>query len=323
MASIQSYIARLKFIRPYVRDFGAQAGYDIRSSGTWSSARKAQITRYFELITDMKARATHVYRPRKKKNLANYKRAVGIQSYRKLKVGFIQAPTELTMEGTRVPVKTRVKFKKDGTMKVSYNNISRETLNFEDFGISQEQLALAPVESVKVILGDTAYDYYSITAGLFEVGRGVTNFYKGKELPGIVAALIERYSHFNYDADDKNSSYFGNWLHGVTGYNISVKQVMSYHEAQRNYLQKKDKINRKIKNAKTYIERLDMIIKAISTPRGLKLYQREYDFIKTVLKDRKNWTDKQKATRIKIKRRQIEDQNKRIRKLIVDRTKIN
>ena len=61
--SIAEYKDRLALVRHYTTGFYSRDGYDMRKATDWSSAKKAQITRYYKFIIEINSQEKHFYRP--------------------------------------------------------------------------------------------------------------------------------------------------------------------------------------------------------------------------------------------------------------------
>lgn len=321
---LSEYKYRLKQIRHYTKGFDTAGGYDLRKASTWSSAKKAQINRYYDFINSINSREKHFYRPRNKKNLRVALTATGAESFHKFKGAFIATKSELTVTGARKKITPKIRITKKGRLKVTVGNIHRDTLLFSDFGISKKDFVLDPETALDTILDETDYKYYTIMAGEFEEGRGqgVPQQYKPDSLKQRYMELLNKYSAENYGTG-KNSSYYANWLFGVIGYNFAkLNDLKEYKIAERDHKIKRDRINKKIHNAKAHKELLELIRKAYLSPKSIRRKDREKREIKTVLKKVKTLTKKQIAVKVATKDKQILKQRDLIRALIIARTKI-
>lgn len=296
------YVARVKFIRPYTTGFSATDGYDLRSPH-FSSAQKTQINKYYKAVRALTSRSHYIYHPRKKSNLSAVLKSTGVGHLKKFRVGILQVPTELTEEGEKKVIKPQIRVTRSGKVKIKIKNIMRDTLLFSDYGYSEIDVAMYSTDIIDEIVSQNGYKYYSIIAGEYEVGKGVPRLYTPDKVKEEIAKLIEAYSATNFDPNNSSSSYFGNWLFGLNGYNFSnVNQAANYLIALRDYKTRRDKISGQIKNAKIYKEKL--LNKVSEIKRSKKISQKKKDKL------------------LEVKYKQIEKQRLRINKLIVQRTKI-
>jgi len=225
-------------IRPYTTGFDPSSGYDIRHAAQWSPARKAAITRYYNLVKSFATKPHYTYRPRKKENLKAVKRAMSADKYNKLKVGFIQIPTSFNEAGEVVQEKPDIRINKHGQVKVKIKNVHRDPILFDDYNYDEADFIEVPDQFVSEMLSDTDYRFYSIMAGEHEAGQGggVVSYYTKKELPGAVRALMEKYSADNHNENDPSSHFYGNWLRGFIGYNFdNINEYREYATAQTEY----------------------------------------------------------------------------------------
>ena len=260
-----TYSVKLKLIRPFTIGFLSSDGFDLRDLDQWSSAKKASVNRYYNLIQRLTTRAYYVYRPRSKKRLHAIRRSMGVEDYRKLKVGIIQVPTRYDERGKRVRIKPKLTFRKDGTVSIKIRNVTRETILFEEYGITPEILAQDPELVGWGIQQETDYEQYTIMAGEFEVGKGVPKFLRNGDLVAEIAKLVESYGADKFDPNDKNSHFFGNWLFGLIGYNFEHNEdLFNYIDSLEKYKKEREVINKKIKSYKQYIEKLEEHIKLIN-----------------------------------------------------------
>ena len=120
------YRAKLKIVRKFARGFNTSDGYDARKISTWSSARKAAVTRYFNHIYLHTARSHYVYRPRSKKKLDAVKRSTGLPLPR-AKVAFIQVPVQEDSRGKLIE-RPKVTVTKSGQVRIKFRGIRRDTI---------------------------------------------------------------------------------------------------------------------------------------------------------------------------------------------------
>jgi hypothetical protein len=273
---LESYKTALKRIRPYTSGFGAASGYDLRKANNWSSARKAAIRRYWNVINDLTTgHYSYNYRPRKKKNLVEARRARGVDHYKKLKVVPVRTVAEgYTDVGEPVIMKPRIRVTKKGRFQVRTGAVTRETLNIFDLGYTESDLAVDPLGIFEELLNDTDYSKYSITAGEFEVNRGgVTAVLDPVEVLPKIQQYIERYS-----LDNDPNHYYGDWMHGLVGYRFNASNLSGRINQELDYLRdlekvKKQKkiINTKIKTSKQRIETLQHQISKINRHKYLSI----------------------------------------------------
>ena len=158
---------------------------------------------------------------------------MGLSHLKKITVGFIQVPSEITDQGKRVAVKPKVKIRK-GILKVEYKGFRRDAILFARNAIDNEQLAADPVETVLEMLDGLDYSAYAIIAGLHEVGKGAPRMMQADTAADTIKQYINRYvpgggSGRNCDPNDSGSHHWKNWLFGVYGYKFKgPNELLSY-----------------------------------------------------------------------------------------------
>ena len=275
--TLTDYIENLKFIRQYTTGFSAKDGYNIRDAANWSPAKKKQITRYNEILRKATTRPTYRYKPRRGDHLQIAKDSAGLTSLPKLNAVPLQVPTRYDRAGRIVAETPRVLISARGVLRLEFKNFSRNTLLFEDFGITPEMLAVDAAGAVAEMLNQTDFKRYGVITGEFEKGVGTPDLYLPDELLEEILWLMEEYNADEYDPDDPNSKYFGNWLFGLVGYDFpTLKDTLDYRAAYSRFRTEKEKLNTKIKSKYKTIERaedrtveLERKIKKINMRRSL------------------------------------------------------
>jgi len=206
------YSQRLNAIRPFV-----SFDHDLRKPLT--SAAKAQISRYYFYIQKLTVRPHQVYRTRNADHLRTVQEFAqhDPNRFQQLRVAFVPNDGAERM---------RIRFDAKG-------RVHGETVHLTKIAI--------PLDVRKLIKGGAKYideqidaappaKRYVVQAGEFEVPfadmrSGITKR---------VVRYMEKYGADKYDADDKNSHYFGNWMFGITGFNFTEQSdMMAYRTAQR------------------------------------------------------------------------------------------
>lgn len=213
----------------FAEGFDPADGYDLRKIHQWTPAQKAKITRMFNIVDRLTNRPFQIYRARNKKNLKRVQQAAQHGTFPKnLKVAFV--PTNSQKKKVKIRItKKAVKFKQ--------GRVSRDVINFESFGYTPDDLALDPVGVVQDVVSRVPADTYKIQAGEnVEVNRGKSIRRMGNNWPAgriadAVSRMVNYYSSDVYDPDDKNSSYFGNWLFGLVAYQFDKKRDFMDYDA--------------------------------------------------------------------------------------------
>lgn len=296
------YLDKLRFIRQFTRGFAARDGYDARKYATWSSARKAQITRYYSAITAKLSRSHYLYHPRTSAHLRAGLRYVGMSSYRKLRVVILSVPMTMTIEGEYKPVKPKIRFTSTGEMVVNIRGIERRALLFEELGYTPDEVISQPEVVMADIMDRFPAQRYAVIAKEYEVGRGIPQLYRGSEIVSVITAFLEKYNDEDYDPDDSNSSYWGNWLHGVMAYSFGdINEQLSYLRSMADFREQVRRGNEQRRMLRKKVYRIEQSIKRINRQRTL--------------------SKEEKEKRIKPKLKQIEKLQHEIRLLLAERLK--
>lgn len=200
-----SHLEKLKVVRKYTGDnFTASKGYDARKP--LSRGRKSTITKYYNKIMELTSVATQVYRPKpkEKREAFNY---TGQTGYNKFAVAIVRKDEpsqnfrfeidQTKPKGTRFTAIDRQTGRR-------YYHLPAHLFNHETLDASE----------YAAVIEDYTPDaeFYLIQAGESYMGGA------GGDAESIGEKLVElfrNYSSTQFDANDKNSHYFGNWFRGV------------------------------------------------------------------------------------------------------------
>ena len=221
--------------------FEAKDGFDLRRMHQWTPAQKGKITRLFKTIDKLTSRPFQVYRTRNKKNLRKVQQAAQHDEFPKnLKVAFVPSSSQ--------EARVKISITKKGNVKFKQGSIRREVIDFASYGYTPEDLALDPGAVVEDVARQVPANRYKIQAGEHEVNQGRSIGRMGSSFPleklkEAVRKMVNYYSADRFDKDNKNSSYFGNWLFGVVGYNFDeyadYRQYQAAYNRARQQTQKK------------------------------------------------------------------------------------
>ena len=264
--SLQKYKLALHRIRPFAGGaFSAKKGYDLRSVKNWTSYRKSEVRRYFNLISGLHStKPMYPFRPRTKKHLAALRNSHGLNDYPKLRVIPIQTRIDYyDDDGNPVLTKPIITYKKSGIVKTKVGNVESSQLTIDRFGYSQEELAQDPIGVIADILDNTEFKYYTIIAGEFEAGpmrgdgkgTGTPQYYMKEDVLGAVQKAVNFYHLSSDHAYDK-------WLFGLVGYDYKNFNVFTDWKLGRaKFMRKIAHIKKNIKDTKARIvNRQDEII---------------------------------------------------------------
>lgn len=205
-----NYSQHLREIRPFVN-----FNFDLRSP--LSSAAKAKITKYHSYLQKLDIRQSQVYRtsdPRRLK--AAQALAQHDPRYKGIKVAFIPNP------GTE---HLKIEFDKAGRAyavgrHATQHHIPLDAIKMATEGAAyiERQLSTNPLAKA-----------YVPQAGEFEVPGA----YGRKFITDALLKLTNKYGAENFNADDKNSHYYGNWLFGLTAYNFTNQSALEKYRADK------------------------------------------------------------------------------------------
>jgi len=211
--------------------FEASDGFDIRQINRWTPAQKGKISRMFRIIDKLTSRPFQVYRSRNKKNLRKVQQAAQHDEFPKnLKVAFVPSSSQKARVKIRITKKGNVKFKQ--------GSVRREVIDFASYGYAPEDLALDPGAVVEDVARQVPANRYKIQAGEHEVNQGrsigrMGSSFQRNKLKEAVMKMVNYYSADRFDVNNKNSSYFGNWLFGIVGYTFD--EYADYRQYQAAY----------------------------------------------------------------------------------------
>ena len=235
------YAYMLRKIRPFVTGFGAKEGYNLRNVGEWTRGQKAQVTKYYKALSQLAARPFHVYTSRDKDKVAQARRITD------------QDPSLKKIKGALVPVSTfgekpHISVTDRGTMEATTDRMQKLWFDWDFYGITPEEIAIDPEGATQAVIDQQPPGVlYGIQTGQYEFGKGVPLLFPEQRIASEVAKLVSKYSADNgYDPDDSNSSWFGNWLFGLTGYRFpSVKDRTAWVRSTRAYAERRREERRK------------------------------------------------------------------------------
>ncbi len=211
-----NYGQRLKAIRPFV-DFD----YDLRKP--LSSAAKAQISAYYGYIQKLTVRQHQIYRSNDPKKLRAVQRFAqhDPHRFRKLKVAFVPNAGDERM---------RITIDKDGRVRGKTRHIGQVEIPLDKYELIEADEEGRAAEYVEdAIDAAPSAKRYVVQAGEFEVPTA----HLRTTVTRYVVDLMSRYSADNYDKDDKNSHFYGNWMFGITGYNFDDQKDMESYRAEK------------------------------------------------------------------------------------------
>lgn len=228
--SIHEYQDMLKIVRKYAKGFDASSGYDGREVAHWGPGKKATLTRYFQEIHRLTFRPYTVYAPRKKSNLRPVQEfSQHTEGHPKLKVAFVPGVE-----------KTEIRVTDEGQVisKDYRHGVTKKTVKFDKLAIVTD----TENEIQRVLDRHPELTDFRIMAGNFEIGK----VYSKRVVPGEIQKLMSR-----YNVEEANN-YFGNWLHGIIGYQFeTVGGFMDFNRqliaAKQRIKEERAKLSRKVK----------------------------------------------------------------------------
>ena len=218
----------IETLRPFAKGFSARDGYDLNRVEKLTPAKKRKLIKYYNEAVMRASRPFQLYQSRSKKAMDVARKAAGEEAGFPLFKG-VFLPTQSLGERARVRVDT-----KRGIVEIKSRTHSVTVFYWEMFGVKPEDIANDPIGVTNYVTSQIGAKQYSINAGEHSVGKGVPKLYTASVLGPAIQRLIERYGEDNYDPDDSNSHYYGNWLTGVRAYDFSnINNMREWTRASR------------------------------------------------------------------------------------------
>lgn len=220
----------IKSLRRVADGFNANDGYDLRKIA--KQGRKAltnykyrKLKRFWNIVRETTRRPYVIKRPRKASRLRTLQEVSQHQDFPKgLKVAFLPADPDM---------RTEIKWnKKDQITKLIQHTTEGNKIVRYDLPFDRVALATDPIKEISRILNMSNAEQFIIMSGehlMFNEG-GPRSYVKKR-----VIDLMNKYDVDKHDCDpdDPNSSYFGNWLHGVVGFEF--KNILDFQDYRSEY----------------------------------------------------------------------------------------
>lgn len=197
----EQYKERAKKMRPYIDGFSAGDGFDLRDVDSWTPQQKRKVTRYWEVM------AIQISRPHVAKFYKNKERLEAAIDY---------AQQDRLLPGQKaalIPAESKksvsVKFDRDNKIQVKRHGVGIDKVSF-----NPNRFLSDPYEELERALSKTDAKIFKIMTGPHETKGS----FRREELPEILSKLLALYDDSSYDADDKRSKFYGNWLRGLIGF---------------------------------------------------------------------------------------------------------
>ena len=193
---------QMQTIREYV-------AFDYKRITTVKQAKK--IDSYFKEIQALKARPHHIYKTKSKKKLKAvqvFSQHENMSEFSEISVAFLPS------DGLNKP---KVIYKK-GKVVTETKHVLSNFIELDHTQIAQKEGSALAEYLKSEILADNDYKRFSIHAGKYEIKQTFSR-------KSIVRETIFYTTEYN---DKRANNYFGNWLHGVTGYEF--KRQASFTE---------------------------------------------------------------------------------------------
>jgi hypothetical protein len=223
------YKRALKVVRQYTGDaFSASNGYALNRKPNFG--QRMAVLKYYEKIAEMTATPYQVYTPKKREKREAFS-FTGQAGFRKFKKAIIRK-TDDAQRFTFTLDKSRPRGSRfvaiDAQTGRRYYNIPAAL--FMDASLD-EDLVDENEAIFRQIIDEHAGDakFFLIQAGdAYMWGAGGSERLIAKKL----AEVFRNYSPNHFDPYDKNSSYYGNWFRGLTGFTSQYDALPKIAEAQ-------------------------------------------------------------------------------------------
>lgn len=208
-ADVKDYKTMAKRLRPFAKQFSAKNGYNLKDVDNWTPAMKGQLSKYFRKGVELTSRQVELYHSPNKDNMKAVAELAGQKGY-KFNSVFYPAPP-----GFKLRYQERT-----NTVKATGPRAQFTTYDWEQFGVDADQLATDPDGTARAVMRQLDHKRFSIRAGEGNIGKGARAIRTINQTVARIQALIEKYNSDDYDPDDSNSSWFGNWLLGIEGWDF-------------------------------------------------------------------------------------------------------
>lgn len=212
-ADAKDYATMAKRIRPFAKQFSARNGYNLKDIDSWTPAMKGQLTKHFKKGVELTSRQVELYHSPNEDNMEAVAELAGQKGYRFNSV-FYPAPPGFKLRYN----------KRTNTVQATGPRAQFVTYDWDQFGVSPEQLADDPQGVALAVMNQLDHRRFSIRAGEGNIGKGARAIRTATTTAGRIQALIEKYNADDYDPDDPNSSWFGNWLLGIEGWDFDSRE---------------------------------------------------------------------------------------------------
>lgn len=211
------YKRALARVRRYATGFDAASGYDARKPLNFG--RRMAIHKYAKKLDELLAHPVEFYTPKKKERREVFAET-GQQRMPRFKVAIVQKPP--------TPAKFKIKYDvtrprgsrlvaEDRETHQEYFHISGEV--FLDYDYLADDLAAT--EAYAQIIEEYApnAEFFLIQAGeSYMWGSALGSGGSRTGVADKISQIFRNYSSDMFDANNKNSSYYGNWFRGVTAF---------------------------------------------------------------------------------------------------------
>lgn len=237
----RNYREDLRLIRQYTGShFTSKNGYSLNKP--LNRGQKAWITRYANKVKELSNGPVVTLKPKKTD------KQVVLEETGQSKLRFFD-----TAIIPRPPTPATVKYELDRTRPMGSQLVATDVNSGQQYYHIPPELFLESDEIDTEFYEDVIREYaenasfFLIKAGeSFMWGSGLG---KGGTLSGVaekVASIFRNYSSAMFDANDKNSSYYGNWFRGITAFTSAADAIPAMREA----LQRKAEYRHKFKTSK-------------------------------------------------------------------------
>jgi len=262
----KDYAEMARIIRPFAKEFSAKSGYKLSESGQWTRAQKSKLTRYFNKGVMLASKQFELYHSNDKESMRAMAKRANQKGFPGFNQVFYPAPP-----GSKIHYDKKTK-----TATATGFRKSTSDYYWEEFGITSDQLALDPENVVRKVIAQLDHRKYSIKAGEYSIGKGVPKLYTARTVVVAVSKLVDEYNKEDYDEEDSNSHYFGNWLHGIDGWDFdSPEDEVRYIRATRGESDERRRYKRALRKRIKYVAAQKLSAKAIRKRGGIRRNKKE------------------------------------------------
>lgn len=218
---MDNYKSILKHLRRYTGDaFTSSRGYDLRKPLNFG--QRMAVKRYGEKLQELLSKPHIIYKPKRGEKTAAFE-YTGQSSFRKFQVAFIEKWNE--------KAQLEMRYDRRRPAGSRFYTVDKRPGSGQAYYIIPASILLnQPDHVIKDIL-----EYYAPDCELFLIRAGESYIWGAAgTTDGVSKRIVDIFQNYGasfFDANDKNSSYYGNWFHGVVAFTHRQDAYARIHAA--------------------------------------------------------------------------------------------